>query len=228
MAAAKLTAQQQRDRRAKIMLGVLGVLLVGVLALQLPKLLHSGGSTPAAPPPVTTAATAAALVSAPAPAQLQHFSRFAPKDPFRSQVATTSTTSTSMSPAAPVVKPKQPKPTSQPPLTISVAQQPASLAPRVPAALLLVAGKRRVVPLNGLFPAKHPVFRLVALSEKALWIQLIGGSLANGTRTVRLDLGRRVTLKNTTAGPKIVLVPVRLTAAPKVLVAGATSGTPAG
>lgn len=225
MAAAKLTQQQQRDRRAKIMLGVLGVLLVGVLALQLPKILHSGGSTPAAPPPVATTAAAAALASAPAPAQLQRFSRFAPKDPFRSQVATTSTTSTSTSPAAPVVKPK-PKP--QPPLTISVTQQPAPVVPRVPAALLRIDGKKHVVPLDGLFPAKHPVFRVVALSEKALWIQLIGGSLANGQRTVKLDLGRRVTLENTTAGPKIALVLVKPTTAPKLTVAGATSGAPAG
>jgi hypothetical protein len=227
MAAAKLTAQQQRDRRAKIMLGVLGVLLVGVLALQLPKMLHSGGSTPAAPPSVATTAAGAALVSAPAPAQLQHFSRFAPKDPFRSQVAATnSATSTSTSPAVAAAPKAKPKP--QPPLTISVTRQPAPVVPRVPAALLRVDGKRHVVPLNGLFPAKHPVFRVVALSEKALWIQLIGGSLANGQRTVRLDLGRRVTLENTTAGPKIALVLVKPTTAPKLTVAGATSGAPAG
>jgi len=225
MAAAKLTPQQQRDRRAKIMLGVLGVLLVGVLALQIPKLLHSGGSAPAAAPPTTsTPASAATLTSAPAPAQLQRFSRFAPKDPFRSQVATaTSATSTSTIPAAP-----KPKPKPQPPLTISVTQQPGPVVPRVPAALLLVDGKKRVVPLDGLFPAKHPVFRVVALSEKALWIQLIGGSLANGQRTVKLDRARRVTLENTTVGPKIALVLVKPTTAPKITVAGATSGTSAG
>ena len=228
MAAPKLTPQQQRDRRAKIMLGVLGVLLAGVLALQLPKLLHSGGSAPAAvaPPTTTTSASATALTSAPAPAQLQRFSRFAPKDPFMSQVATAAPgTSTSSSPAAPAPKPK-PKP--QPPLTISVTQQAGAVVPRVPAALLLVDSKKRVVPLDGLFPAKHPVFRVVALSEKALWIQLIGGSLANGQRTVKLDRGRRVTLENTTAGPKIALVLVKPTTAPRITVAGATSGASAG
>lgn len=227
MAAAKLTPQQQRDRRAKIMLGVLGVLLVGVLALQLPKLLHSGGSAPAAAPlATTTSASATALTSAPAPAQLQRFSRFAPKDPFRSQVATAaSATSTSTSPAVPAPTPK-PKP--QRPLTISVTQQPGPVVPRVPAALLLVGGKKHVVPLDGVFPAKHPVFRIVALSEKALWIQLIGGSLANGQRTVKLDRGRRVTLENTTAGPKIALVLVKPTTAPKITVARATSSASAG
>lgn len=223
MAGTKLTPQQQRDRRAKIMLAVLGAVLLGVVALQIPKFLKgsSGGPTPVAAPAVTTTPTA--LASAPATGQLARFSRFAPKDPFRAKVslATTtpgaSTTPATTTPSAPA-KPKPPKqPKQQPsPITINVKQQQLPPAgPRVPAALLTINGKKQVVPLDGSYPAAHPVFKVVALSGKALWIQLIGGSLANGSQTVKLDVGRRVTLENATAGLKIVLELIKPTTAPK-------------
>jgi hypothetical protein len=209
MAKKKLTPQQQRDRRAKIMLAVLGVVFIGVLGIQLPKLLHSGGSTtpPVAAPPTTStpAAGAATFASASAPSHLVQFTRFPAKDPFRQQntaagAATTATTTT----AAPKPRVK--------PLTISVTQT-AQL--RVPAALLQINGKRRVVALDAGFPTKNPLFRIVALSGKAIWIQLVGGSLASGQRTLKIQAGQPVTLADTTAGLKVALSLVKLTTAPK-------------
>lgn len=232
--AGKLTVQQQRDRRAKIMLAVLGVVLLGVVALQLPKFMHSGGGggTPSAAPSTTTPTSPTALVSAPATGQLQQFSRFAPKNPFRSQVAQqttgpTSTTPATATPTAAAASKPKPKKSTPSPITISVRQQPAvPLGPRVPAALLLINGKKRVVPLDGAYPTKHPLFKVVALGGNALWIQLIGGSLANGSQTIKLERRRRVTLENATVGMKMVLTLIRPTTAPKPVLPPTTT-TPA-
>ena len=211
MAAKKLTPAQQRDRRAKIMLAVLGVVLVIVLGVQLPKFL--GGSKNAADttPPVTTPAaaaatpTAAALASA--PTQLQHFTRFAAKDPFKAgyipPAGDPSTTPTTTNPND-----------KQKSLTINVTQSPPPAAPTVPAALMMINGKKRVVALGATFPQKAPMFRIVALSQKSIWIELVAGSFPNGKQTLKIDRGRKVTLDNVTADLKFVLSLVKPTTAP--------------
>lgn len=224
MAAKKLTAQQQRDRRAKIMLAVLGVVFLGVLAIQVPKLLKGGGGSAAPPPPATTtpAPTVALASAASASSQLTHFTRFAPKDPFKpgvKEVSSGGSSSTGASSSGTSTTPQQPKPTQpkQPkptPLTIDVTQSKPVPAPTVPAALLRVNGKKTVLALGATFPAKAPMFRVVALGQKAIWIELIAGSLSNGKQTVRIDFGRKVTLKNVTVGTKLVLSLVKPTTAP--------------
>ncbi len=214
MAAAKVTPQQKRERRSKMMLAGLGVVLLGVVALQLPKILKSGGGTPAAAPIVSASTTPTdALASAPASAQLTKFSRFAPKDPFKAKVVAPNVgqgnaTTTPATPKPPA-KPKTP------PLTISVNQQPLPALPTVPAALLLVNGKKHVVALDAGYPKARPFFKVVALSDKSIWVQLIGGTFANGQQTLKLDRGRKVTLLDTTAGVRIVLTMVKPTTAPK-------------
>lgn len=235
MPAAKLTPQQQRDRRSKIMLGVVGVVFLGVMGLQLPKLLHPGGGTPplpaASPTAVAGAADPAALASAAAPAsgQLVRFSRFAPKDPFHALVssgvtgatgAASSATPTTATKPAPAPKPSIPakKTTTTPSVTFSVtptATTPAKpTGPLVPAALLLVDGKKQVLALTTAFPRRHPLFRVVAVGQNAVWIRLIGGTLSNGAQTLKLVRGRKVTLVNTTAGTRFVLALVKPTTAP--------------
>jgi hypothetical protein len=227
MAAKKLTPQQQRDRRSKIMLAVLGVVFIGVLAIQLPKLMkHGGAATPPPAPAATTPAPTTALASAgPASSQLTHFTRFAPKDPFKPGVkatasgsssaggATTSTSTTPQQPKQPA-PPKQDKRSKQRPLTINVTQSPPPTVPTVPAALLKVNGKKTVLALGAAFPKKTPIFRVVALSQKAIWIELVAGSFPNGQQTLKLDLGRKITLKNVTADTKFVLSMVKPTTAP--------------
>jgi hypothetical protein len=227
-------AQRKRDKRSKVILAVLGVLLLVVLALQLPKLMHSGGSSPTAAAALTDTTGTPVLASSPPPASLTRFTRFAAKDPFRarvtapsdaqSQTGATSTNAAATKPA-PTPKPKQPVAS---PLTISVTQAALPAGPRVPAALLTIDGKRTVVPLDAEFPAKHPLFRVMALSQKAIWIQLVGGSFASGKQTLKLDRGRRITLVDDTAGLKMVLVLVKPTTAPKpVAVPATTTTTPA-
>lgn len=217
MAGPKLTPQQQRDRRAKIMAGVLGVVFVGVLGLQLPKLMKGGGgggsTTDAAvttPAPSSSAALAGIAISS---TQLQSFTRFAPKNPFHAHVTDTTTSSTTTAASPPPAPKPKPKPTTSPTLTISVAPAKPAI-PQVPAALVLVNGKKQVLRLGATFPAKHPMFKVLALSQKAVWLQLVGGSLASGSQTLKLDAGRKVLLQNTTAGVKIALKLVRATTAP--------------
>jgi hypothetical protein len=219
---AKLTPQQQRDRRAKIMLAALGVVLLAVVGFQLPKLLHSGGAHAAAPvlPPTTAGAALAAAPAAAspsiAPSQLRRFNKFAPKDPFKARVTETSPSSGST--PATTTQQTPPKPAAPPKdaLTLTMSQTPVvPAAPRVPAALLVVDGKRRIVPLDTPFPAKHPLFTLVAVGANTVWLRLIGGSLANGSQSLKLLRDRKITLVDTTAGVRLVLSLVRPTTAPK-------------
>lgn len=222
MAAKKLTAQQQRDRRAKIMLAILGVVFVGVLGIQLPKLLHHGAGAAPPPPTTTTPAAPAALASAtPATSQLTRFTHFAPKDPFKpgvKQVSATGITSTSTSTTPQQTKqPKQPKQPTKPkqlPLKIDVTQSPPVSFPTVPAVLLRVNGKKTILALGATFPKRVPIFRIVALSQKAIWIELVAGSLPNGKQTLKIDAGRKVTLDNITANTRFVLSLVKPTTAP--------------
>lgn len=237
-AAKKLTAQQQRDRRAKIMLAVLGCVLLLVVALQAPKLMHSGGGSAAPSPlPTTTAATAAAgLASAPVaiPAtagQLEHFSQFKAKDPFKAGVSAAVAAAPASAPApkpsaqqAPVQKADA---TPKTPLTLAVSPtKPAvPVGPRVPAAVLMVNGKKQIVLLDTPFPAKHPLFSLVAVGGKTVWLRLIGGSLANGSQSIKLEHGRKITLVNSTVNLRVVLALVKPTTAPKPAVAAAPTST---
>ncbi len=236
MAAGKLNAAQQRERRARIMLAVLGLVFVGVLALELPKMLGGSHSNPAAAPatasttssaassnvasPSTAAATATATANASSSGnQLVTLSRFAAKDPFRQQVNLSAPGGTSGAGAAaggsaeksPVAK----QPVATPPSVRFSVQpvKPHASGPLVPAALLRVDGKQRIVRLGEAFPAAKPLFRLVSMSQKAIWIKLLGGSFSNGQNTLKIVRDHPVTLANTTAGTRMALGLVRPTTA---------------
>lgn len=233
MAAGKLNAAQQRERRARIMLAVLGLVFVGVLALELPKMLGGGHSNPvAAPATISTtvsvagSSTTTALVTASSSGaspgdQLVTFSRFAAKDPFRQQVNLSAPGGTSGGAGAAAAggsaqgSPVAKQPVATPPsvrFSVQPVKQPAS-GPLVPAALLKVDGKRRTVRLGEAFPAVRPLFRLVSMSQKAIWIKLLGGSFSNGQSTLKIVRDHPVTLANTTAGTRMALGLVRPTTA---------------
>lgn len=227
----KLTPLQQRDRRAKKMLVGLGVILLAVLGFELPGLLGGKSATPTAAPAGTSSAvggtTPAAVsslaglpVSPPAQAgSLVSFSRFAVKDPFHALVAL-GAEGTAGGPAKKQASghPSAKRQTPTKPVTFSVerAKTSANLTTAlVPAVVIKLNGKRRVIPVGAGFPEAHPVFKLISVGAKSIWISLIGGSFSGGKQTVQIDAGHPVKLVNTTAAINYLIQVVRVTTAPR-------------
>jgi hypothetical protein len=233
MPATKLTPQQQRERKQKIMLAVLGVVLVAVLGFQLPKLLGGKASPSAAAAGTTSAATVGTSAGAPAaasfasasvvaavqPGGLSSFSRFASKNPFKSQVSTTAgsaageaatTADTGTTPAK--------KTPPAPPVTFAVVPPTTATStdsgPLVPAVVIKLNGVRRVIPVGSSFPLANPVFTLESIGKKAIWISLIGGSFAGGQKTIEIMRSHPLKLVNATANLSYLIRLIRVTTAP--------------
>ncbi len=244
--APKPDLKAQKERKQKIFVGVGAVILVGVLAFELPGLLKHSSSSTAAPAATTTTADgtttpAAGVVTPVAPStpvnvsatrysakvagvvlapattpdavqgQLWSFSRFKAKDPFVQQVKDAS--STASAPIAPGGTTPTTGGTSggtTPPATTGgsgapapVAGAPAPVAP-LAYATLLVNGRPQQLTLKQLFPKADPIFVLVKLVGKDARIGVAGGSFTAGN-TILLELGKRVTLMNTTTGQRYVV-----------------------
>jgi len=216
---AKKFDAKAKAKRQKIIAAVLGVVLLGVLAYQVPSLLKSKkppSSTAVAPPPVAAAPVAPAPASGtpvstpaagssalsdsdPAPqagsGQLVSFDRFASKDPFVPQDATPNAA------AAPApAKTADPPPPPPPP---AAPEQPSA---RPTSAQISVNGATEEVGVNQDFPQADPVFHLVSLTKKTAKVSIAGGSLSTGNGTVTLTKGKKVTLMNTADGTRYELV----------------------
>jgi hypothetical protein len=225
MASRKLTQAQQRDRRAKLMLAVLGVVLLGVVGFEVPSFLGGSGS-PAAAPPATTGSSAV-LADATAPAaqqQLANFSRFSAKNPFHALAGTT-TGATQTAPAQTAQPPKQTTtagriPTPAPlvlalhPVTTTTSESSKPAGPLVTAAVLRLNGVKRVITVGQEFPDAHPVFKLVAVGRSTMWVRLLSGSLTDGSRTLVVHADRPVQLLNRTADLHYLLRFLRVAVAP--------------
>ena len=225
---AKAFDAKAKAKRKKIIAGVLGLVLVGVLIFQAPTILGMfGGSSPStasepAPQPLTpapaTPGAVAPLTPTPAPAalidsdpqptpaegQLVSFDRFESKDPFVQQVTDTPQGQTSgpSTPAAPGDKADDPDGTASEP-------EPAPApAPAVAArtARISVNGTTHEVAVKATFPEDDPIFRLVSVAGGVAKIGIVGGSYASGTQTISLKKGGNpVTLMNTADGTTYVL-----------------------
>jgi hypothetical protein len=254
-AAKKLTPQQQRDRRSKIMLGVLGAVLLVVMAVELPGLL--GGKKTAASPAASTTSTtttgaaatpAAALAAAslasvqvvagPEAGQLTKFSRFAAKDPFHPLVNPNSGVATRGGGAATSptgvggTKPPAVAPSPKTPPSVPFTSRPAPTktqptGPMVLGAVLKLNGTRQVIPVGTEFPASNPVFKLVAVGRTAMWISLVGGSFGSGDQSLKIELGHPVKLVNQTADQAFVLNLLKVKLVPKPAPQPAVTTVPA-
>jgi hypothetical protein len=217
---AKKFDAKAKAKRQKIIAAVLGVLLLGVLAYEVPSLMKTMNKKPptsaaaAVPAPVTppTATPAAGTPAAaavtgsgtltdsdPAPqagtGQLLSFDRFATKDPFVQQAG------------APIAAPTPPPPppavaTPPPPPPPTSARQPTGRA----SARISVNGAVQNVSVKAKFPSADPVFVLASLQKTSAKVGIAGGSLSTGTSTVKLLLGKKVTLMNTADGTRYVLL----------------------
>lgn len=227
---AKSFDPKAKAKRQKIIAGVLGLVLVGVLVFQAPKILgmFGGSSTTASEPAATPAVPAPATPGAPVPAtplpattgsaslvdsdpapvpsdgQLVTFDRFESKDPFVPQVTDEPTGQTS-APSAPTDGGAKTEPPKQDgggaTSTPQTAPQPVSN--RV---TIAVNGTRHDVSPGGSFPDDDPSFRLVSLKRGTAKVGIVGGGYANGAPTITLTKGGKpVTLMNTADGTTYVL-----------------------
>lgn len=215
-------ARAARERKQKIFVVVGGVLLLGMLAFQLPKLLGGSSAPPVAaaeettlPGGATTPATSTpravrvALVDTDkrlvTPGKLSSFSVFSVKDPFIQQVsnepAAQSTGGGSGSGTG-----SGGGTTKTPPKGFTVGGSGAAVT------IISVNGVRQALEPGAAFPASDPVFVLVAEQPgiKTALIGIAGGSYANGAKATKLKVGKQLTLVNTTTGARyrVVLIAV--------------------
>jgi hypothetical protein len=240
---AELLAAKERKKKIAAIVGA--VLLVGVLAIQVPrtmKLLN---------PPETPSPEAARAAdeetqqpggtAAPAPAsaqpqagqsvvlardlasagQLVSFSRFAPKDPFVQQIredAGSAGAGTKAKPAKAARKKagkreagkRAPKrngaaKAKRAGTAPAARQAPTRITAPASSALIAVNGVREEVKVGFPFPAADKLFRLVALEGRTATIAVVGGSLADGGKTLTLERGKALTLMNTADGRRYQL-----------------------
>jgi hypothetical protein len=213
-----------KAKKQKIVAAVLGVILIGVLAWQVPSLMKTLNKKPptSSAPVAATAAPAPGAPSVPAtgapstgvpvsngtladsdpaaqPAggQLVSFDRFASKDPFAQQLG---------APAAPgAVKASKPAPAPPPP------PPPPAGAGKTPVAAptsarISVNGAAEQVGVGGSFPQADPMFVLVSLTATTAKVRIADGTLDSGAATVTLRKGTKLTLQNTVDGARYELL----------------------
>ena len=214
---AKKFDAKAKAKRQKIIAAVGGVILLAVLAYQVPSVLKIMNKKPpvstAAPAPVAPApgAVPGTPVSTPVlpggtlsdsdPAaqagsgQLLSFDRFSSKDPFVQQANAVE------EPAAPAT-PKDAPSATKPPPPPAAASPSSSTKPT--SAKISVNGQAELVSAGATFPAADPVFKLVSVSTTTAKVGISGGSLSTGS-TVTLTKGKKVTLMNTADGTRYEL-----------------------
>lgn len=101
---------------------------------------------------------------------------------------TTSTTPTTTTPGT-VIPGSATTPTGTSPTTTTAAPSAVTIS---------VNGVVSHVGLQGTFPTGSPVFRLVSYTADSAQIGIVGGSYASGGATLTLQLGKSLTLQNTT------------------------------
>jgi hypothetical protein len=230
---AKKVDLKAKAKRQKIIAAGGAVLLLAVLAIQVPRTMKMMSGQPAPPPPAAAApgtvpsdpsvlptlgtveggaAPAASgdgtlVDSDPAPTagsgQLISFGRFASKDPFVEQIDENAPGGGSSTPA----------PSS--PGGVVVPSSPTAGSPRpspspgpaavAGSAVISVNGVQETVSAGGEFPKDSPVFRLVKVVGGEARIGIAGGALASGSPTVTLRKGKAVTLVNTADGTRYEL-----------------------
>ena len=228
---ARSNPRAARERKQKIFVAVGGLMLLALLAFQLPKIL-GGPSTEAAASTETTLAGEAttpvsdvptgavptALVDTrqhvvAGPGQLRSFSRFDRKDPFVQQLDTPETAPGSDGggdagggdAGAGGDGGGEGGDADKPPPTEDFSTD----DPAAPAVTVIsVNGTRQALVAGAVFPAADPVFVLIAENSKAKTavVGIAGGSYANGAGGTKLRVGKPLILVNTSTGARYRLV----------------------
>lgn len=206
-----------RERKQKIFVVVGGLLLVGLLAIQLPKLLGgsssagSSATTPGASASPSTPGATNVVATRNLTVGLTSFSRFGGKDPFVQQVTfsqSPSSGATGTSGKGTAAGKSAKKSSSKP----STQQFTTGTQPTESMTVISVNGARQALSAGSRFPAADPVFVLVSedQAKKSVVVGVAGGAYAGGSRTTKLVVGKPLVLVNTTTGAryKLVLVAV--------------------
>lgn len=213
-------ARAAKERKQKIFVAVGGVVLLALLAFQLPKLLGGSESAAATPAGETTTVGGETTPGAPAPTaipvalvdtdrplalgpgQLRSFSVFTRKDPFIQQVVQPEPVPVNTTPSKPA-KPKVKTPSKN-----FNAQKKAA----APVTVVSVNGVRQALEPGTAFPTADPVFVLVSEQPKAntVVVGVRGGKYANGSRTTKLEVGKPLELVNKTTGTRYRIVLVKV------------------
>ncbi len=197
--------QKEKERKEKIILIALVGVLIVVGAIELPKMLKSGGSsgTTVSAGQVTTSSTSTSPGTStggmptstssgalgplpdasgyePGAGQLSRFSLFKSDDPFGDAATAAGSTST--------------RPSSTSSGTRSTATNPQG---DYVAAKITINGTSEIVAPGATFPAASPVFTLDSLTAKKIEISVAGGSFASGQSKVTVKKGKSVVLVNT-------------------------------
>ena len=217
-----------KQKKQKIIAAVLGVVFLGVLAFEVPRVMKmmktptphamestttttpTGTPTLAAPTlggaeqplATTTNPSTGALASSDTPTiqdgQLASFSRFASKDPFSQQLS--DERSATPSPSSGSSTSGGSGGTGAP------APIPSSSSPRPGSAVISVNGTLYTVAANSNFPQASPLFHLVSVTAHSAKISIVGGSYSTGAPTVTLRENKPVTLVNTADGTRYLLI----------------------
>jgi hypothetical protein len=233
--ATKASAKAARERKQKIFIAAGGVVLLLLLAIQLPKLLGGSqpatagstetstvagettpdGTTPSSTTPTSTStSTSIALTDTDrplpvGPGQFRSFSAFNRKDPFVQGIEDDSPLSgnTPAEGGSGTGTGTTPPKTAPPSQGFSVDGSSAAAV-----TLISVNGARQALKPGTAFPAADPVFVLVAenAAKKTAVIGVVGGAYASGSRTTRLKVGKPLVLVNTSTGARyrVVLIAV--------------------
>jgi len=228
---AKAKAQKQK-RLAIALCGVLALVLVYEVPHTMKLMKHNAspvvvsapGAAPAVTPTATTtipggppsqseqqtsAAPKTSIVAfvqvTPDPGQLTEFNRFASKDPFNASVQPRSGDGTSGTSSA------GPSPGTPSPGTSTTPKTPP--APTPASAVISLNGELMAVNVGSAFPVSGAtfdrvgsLFQLVSLTSRSAKVAVVGGSYADGSNALTLDLGKAVTLQNTADGTKYTLI----------------------
>lgn len=226
---AKANPRAARERKQKIFVAVGGLMLLALLAIQLPKIL--GGSSTEAAATTETTLTGEAATSVPSsgavptslvdtgrrsvagPGQLRTFGVFGRKDPFVQQLQSPDSAPGSDSGGSAVGDAgggggdvdNSPPNVDEPPPTEDFSTD----DPAVPAVTVIsVNGTRQALVAGAVFPAADPVFVLIAENSKAktVVVGIAGGSYANGAGGTKLRIGKPLLLVNTSTGARYRLV----------------------
>jgi hypothetical protein len=223
---AKRDPLKAKQRKQKIIAGVLGAFLLAALGVSVPftlKMMKGGANydtnavsttatpttTPAVPAATTPTGTAeladtSTAVASPGLGQLVSFDRFQSKDPFVQQVRPSVGAETSGS-TSPTSVPKTPVAASPAPTPSAPTTKPAP-APAPTTAVISVNGEPADVLTPGTdFPIANPLFTLVALTREGAKIAVAGGSYQSGAPAVLLKRGKKLTLVNTADGTRYEL-----------------------